>query len=59
MKHIRAIATINTNTYTIVKTDDWTQPLEEHPCILEHPELYEVADCEIPSYIQYLIYNQE
>ena len=56
MKHIRQINTVNTNTYTIVKTDDWDKPLEEHPSVVEHPESFEVADCEIPEYIQYLIY---
>lgn len=57
MKHIRQINSVGTNTYTIVKTDDWNQPLEEHPSVVEHPETFEVADCEIPDYIQYVIYS--
>lgn len=57
MKHIRQINSIGTNTYTIVKTEDWTAPLEEHPSVVEHPETFEVADCEIPEYIQYVIYS--
>ena len=43
--------------YTIVKTDDWDKPLEEHPSIVEHPELYEISEEEIPEQYQYLIYQ--
>jgi hypothetical protein len=43
--------------YTVVVTDGWEQPLEEHPSIVEHPELFEIADNEIPENAQYLIYN--
>jgi hypothetical protein len=42
--------------YTIVKTDNWTLPLSEHPSIVEHPEIFEIADCDIPSNFQYLNY---
>lgn len=57
MKHIRQKNSVDTNTYTIVNTEDWTAPLEEHPSVVEKPEVFEVADCEIPAYIQYVIYS--
>ena len=56
MKHIRQINSVGTNTYTVIKTDDWDKPLEEHPSIIEHPETFEIADCDIPNQHQYLIY---
>ena len=56
MKHIRQISSVDTNTYTVVKTEDWNQPLEQHPSVVEHPELFEVSEQELPSYIQYVIY---
>lgn len=43
--------------YTIVNTNGWNQPLEEHPSIVEHPELFEIVDAEIPEIVQYLIYE--
>jgi len=57
MKHIRQISSVETNTYTVVKTEDWNQPLEQHPSVVEHPELFEVSEQELPSYIQYVIYQ--
>ena len=55
MIHIRD-KNIN-GTYTIVLTDDWDKPLNEHPSIVDHPEIYEIIDCEIPSEnLQYLNY---
>lgn len=60
MKHIRYIPSINTNTYTIVQADGFggegEPPLDQHPCIIQLPALYEVADCEIPEHHQILIY---
>lgn len=57
MKHIRQINSIGTNTYTIVVTTDWILPLEEHPSVVEHPELFEISEDEIPAEHQYLIYQ--
>lgn len=54
MIHIRQK---NINPYTIVVTDGWDKPLDEFPCLIEHPELFEIADCDIPENVQYLIYN--
>lgn len=42
--------------YTIVITDGWTEPLEQHPSILEHPEIFEIVDAEIPENAQFLNY---
>jgi len=56
MKHIRQIDSVINTPYTIVLTDNWDKPLEEHPSIVEHPELFEIADCEIPEFRQYLNY---
>jgi len=55
MKHIRQK---DLTIYTIVITTDLDNPLEEHPSILEHPEVFEIADCEIPEEYQYLNYIQ-
>jgi hypothetical protein len=43
--------------YTVVVTDDWTLPLSEHPSVLEHPELFEVVNQEIPENHQFLRYT--
>lgn len=45
------------STYTIVITEGFDKPLEEHPCLIEHPEVFEIADCDIPNNVQYLNYN--
>lgn len=43
--------------YTVVDTTDWTLPLTQHPSIVEHPELFEISEDEIPDNAQYLKYN--
>jgi hypothetical protein len=43
--------------YTIVDTSGWTLPLDEHPSIVENPDVFEIVDEDIPSYAQTLIYN--
>ena len=57
MKHIRQINSVGTNTYTIIITDDWILTLEEHPSIINHGDLFEIADCDTPKDCQYLIYE--
>ena len=59
MRHIRQIVnnSLLAEAYTVVVTDDWDLPLEEHPSILEHPDKFEIADNEIPENAQYLIYQ--
>ena len=43
--------------YTVVITTDWTLPLNEHPSIVEHPEIFEITEDEIPDNAQFLKYN--
>jgi hypothetical protein len=57
MKHIRQIKSVNNPPYTVLITDNWELPLEEHPLIINHPEIYEIADCEIPLNRQYERYD--
>jgi hypothetical protein len=57
MKHIRQKDSVGTNSYTVVVLDGWDKPLEEHPSVMEHPELFEIADCDLPDYIQYVLYS--
>ena len=42
--------------YTVVDTTGWTLPLNEHPSITEHPELFEISNDEIPDNAQFLKY---
>ena len=57
MLHIRQKNSVGTDSYTIVITDDWNEPLEQHPSIVERPEDFEIVDCEPPAYVQYLVYQ--
>jgi len=57
MKHIRQINSVGTDSYTVVITDDWDAPLNEHPCIIDHPDLFEISEDEIPTIHQYLKYH--
>ena len=43
--------------YSVVYTKDWNQPLEEHPSIVENPDIFEIVDDEIPAHAQTLIYQ--
>jgi len=43
--------------YTVVITTDWTLPLNEHPSIVQHPEIFEITEDEIPDNAQFLKYN--
>jgi hypothetical protein len=56
MEHIRQTSTVGTDCYTVVVTTDWVLPLNEHPSIVEHPELFEISTDEIPTNFQYLNY---
>ncbi len=42
--------------YSVVITTNWNQPLEEHPSIVNEPDVFEIADCEIPLHAQYTTY---
>lgn len=57
MRYIRQINSVGTDSYTIVVTTDWVLPLEDHPSIVEHPELFEISEDEIPTEHQFLIYE--
>jgi hypothetical protein len=62
MIHIRQKLDIANKTgeqiaYSVVDTTDWTAPLQQHPSIVEHPELFEIVDEEIPTHAQTLIYQ--
>jgi hypothetical protein len=43
--------------YSVVYTSNWDRPLEEHPSIVENPDVFEIVDEEIPSHAQTLIYQ--
>lgn len=55
MKHIRQINSVNTECYVIILTEEID--FENHASILEHPEWFEIVDCEIPNDFQYLNYE--
>lgn len=42
--------------YSVVITTNWNQPLEEHPTMVNEPDVYEIVDCEIPPHVQYTTY---
>ena len=42
--------------YSVVITTNWTEPLEQHPAILNEPDVFEIADCELPQHTQYMTY---
>ena len=59
MRHIRQINSVETESYVIVITTGFETNLENHPCILEHPELFEISNDKIPKEITYLNYQSE
>ena len=54
MRHIRQINTVGTESYTVVEA---SEPLENHPSIVQHPDLFEISEDDIPENHQYLIYE--
>ena len=54
MRHIRQINTVGQEYYGLVVADE---PLESHPSVIEHPELFEISEDEIPEKVQYLNYQ--
>ena len=54
MRHIRQINSVGTESYTVVEANE---PLEQHPSIVNHPDLFEISEDEIPKQHQYLIYE--
>lgn len=53
MAHIKHV---NTETYTVVIDED--NLLENHPAVINHPDLYEISEGEIPENAQYLNYSE-
>lgn len=51
MRHIRQINSVGTNSYTVVIANE---PLEQHPSIVNHPDLFEISEDEIPLQHQYV-----
>lgn len=60
MEHIRQIINSTTNkqeiAYTVVITDGYTD-LTTHPSIVEHPDLFEIVDVDLPNEYQFLNYT--
>lgn len=62
-RKIEGVPSVNNRlAYIIVKTDDWTEPLEQHPIMLNYSDLYEITDEPIPTditiwSIEYQIYQ--
>jgi hypothetical protein len=59
MEHIRQklnLAARESQAYTVVITTDWTQPLSEHPSIVENPDIFEISNEPIPDNAQFLNY---
>lgn len=54
MRHIRQINSVGTESYTVVIANE---PLEEHLSIVQHPDLFEISEEEIPEKHQYLNYE--
>ena len=54
MKHIRrkildTPSPTNRLAYVLVLTDDWTEPLEQHPKMINFPDLYEITEEDVPT----------
>jgi hypothetical protein len=54
MRHIRQINSVGTNSYTVVIAEE---PLEQHPSIVNHSDLFEISEDDIPEIHQYLNYE--
>lgn len=59
MKHIRQINSVNTNTYTIVLLDNYNGFMEEHPIFSAIPNTFEIAENELPDFVQYVSFEIE
>jgi hypothetical protein len=54
MRHIRQINSVGTDSYTVVIAEE---PLENNPSIVQHPDLFEISEDEIPEKHHYLDYK--
>jgi hypothetical protein len=59
MKHIRQINSVNTNTYTIVDLSNYFGVIEEHPIFDAFPNKFEIAENELPKFVQYVSFEIE
>jgi hypothetical protein len=62
MEHIKQrslVEGLENQAYTVVNTEGWTLPLQDHPSVVEHPEIFEVVDTDIPEWYQLLNYISE
>ena len=57
MKHIVQINSIGTSLYTLVNTDNYIGDLENHPLVINKPETFRISEDDIPSIVQYVIYE--
>jgi hypothetical protein len=57
MEYIRQINSIDTESLVIIVSEGYEGNLENHPSILEHPELFEISNEEITKNITYLNYQ--
>jgi len=57
MEHIRQTNTVGTESYTVVITTNWVLPLQDHPSIVEYPDLFDISSDAIPEDAQYLNYT--
>jgi hypothetical protein len=57
MKHIRQINSVNTNTYTIVDLTNYSGVMENHPIFEAFPNAFEIAENELPDFIQYVSFE--
>jgi hypothetical protein len=57
MKHIRQINSVNTNTYTIVLLENYSGVMEEHPIFDAFPNAFEIAENELPDFVQYVSFE--
>ena len=57
--HIRQIGSSyrEGEAYTIVNTSDWTLPLEQHPSVVNYPNLFKLVYAIIPSNYQIINCN--
>ncbi len=56
MLHIRQTDSTN-ECYTVVRTGNWQGAIDQHPCLINHPDDFELVDEVIPENAQYLDYT--
>lgn len=54
MIHIRQINSVGTNSYTVVDLTGYLGDLENHPTIVNNPDLFEISEDDIPESHQYV-----